>query len=346
MCFGKTISGNSWVNDLVKTNHFIYEENILAAYINYSKTIKKLSVETGLRAEKTFTTGTSLTLNTTVKNEYLNLFPNIGLSYEASKKQQWGLTYRKSIQRYGFDFVNPFIVYQSQYTYSQGNPYLLPQIDHNFEISHSYNYQLFSSISYTHSVKALAPVYKQDAVTNLLVSSYDNLGTGNMLVAIVTLNKVFFKKWTSVNSVGGFYINYDIQGVNTNNQNRRVTGYFTSNNTIAFKKFTAELRGVYRSPFASGIFKMNSFINVAAGLSKPVFKNKATLKLNLSDLFNTQIFENTVTDFQQVNGVFTNKPETRFVNLVLTWKFGNKNVKAVKVRKTGIESEKGRMGVE
>jgi hypothetical protein len=334
---------NAWRNDVAKTNHFIYDENIIAAYATFNKTIKKLGVEAGIRAEQTFTKGTSVTLNTVLKNQYLNLFPNIGLTYEASQNHQWGLSYRKNIERYGFDFVNPFIVYQNQYTYSQGNPYLLPQINHNIELSHSYKYQLFTSLSYIRSVKALAPVYKLNASNNLLISSYDNLGTADIATLMVTWSKVFFKKWTSVNTAGGFYMNYNIPGANANEQ---ISGYFSSNNTLTFKKFSAQLNAVYRSPLASGIFTMNAFSNITAAVNVPVLKKKGNIKLNVTDVFNTQIFESSVINFQQVTGVFVNKPETRFINLVFTWRFGNTNVKTIRARKTGIEAEKGRMGVE
>ncbi len=47
----QTSSGT--VVDEGKTNHFIYKENINAAYINYNRQIKKWGVQAGLRAENT-----------------------------------------------------------------------------------------------------------------------------------------------------------------------------------------------------------------------------------------------------------------------------------------------------
>src|SRR6188474_1063014 len=42
---------NEWQTDHIRSNHFIYDENINAGYINYSKAIKKWTLQAGLRIE-------------------------------------------------------------------------------------------------------------------------------------------------------------------------------------------------------------------------------------------------------------------------------------------------------
>src|SRR5262249_52094510 len=46
--------------DTTKTNHFLYRENVNAAYINLNKKFKKLSVQAGLRMENTNYSGHQL----------------------------------------------------------------------------------------------------------------------------------------------------------------------------------------------------------------------------------------------------------------------------------------------
>lgn len=337
---------NKWVKDAGKTNRFIYTENINAAYASYNRTFgKKYNVTAGLRVEQSNTEGESITLKQINKRSYWNAFPNISVAYTKSLKQQFSLGYRKSIVRYGFDFVNPFIIYQSQYSYDQGNPYLKPQINHTLEFSHAYNYKLFTSFSYTRTVNSLAPVYRQDPATNLLVSSYDNLAGNDVLVLTTTLNKTFFKKWTSVNTIGGFYVKYRFAGQAMGDNNSTVTGYVSSHNIVMLpKKFTLEVTGIYRTPFASGIYRLSPLFTVNTGLGKPIAKGQGSLKLSAQDIFRTLKIENTVKNYQSVNGVFTSVTGTRFVNLAFTWKFGNKAVKATKTRKSSIEDERTRMG--
>lgn len=336
---------SKWENDVNKTNRFIYNENIVAGYVTFSGRIQKINLYMGLRAEHTATSGMSVTLNQENTSSYTNLFPNISVQYSKGVSSQFGLGYRKSITRYGFDLVNPFIVYQSQYSYSQGNPQLKPQLNHTFDFSWTYKNKLTAAVAYTHGIGALAPIYKQNANSNQLISSYDNLGSSDVLNLNVSLNKSI-KKWTTINGLGTFYIKYNFnQTATTTNNNLAATVYAQSYNTISLpKSITAEIVLVYRSPIASGIFKMGSYFTTNMGIAKQIAKGDGSLKLNVTDVFNTQKVVNRVENYQGVNGEFINKPESRFVTLSFSWRFGKKVVKASSNRRTGIEEERGRMG--
>jgi hypothetical protein len=336
-----------WKTDSGKTNRFIYRENINAAYVNLSKQVNKYSLQLGLRAEQTISQGQSPTLGQRSKKDYINLFPNVAMQYSLSPMQQFGFTYRKAIQRFGFDVVNPFVIYQSQYSYSQGNPNIKPMILHTLGFSHTWKYQLFSNLSYTYIKDALSPIYRQDDITNSIISSYDNLNTGNLFNATVTWMKSIAKgKWVTTNTAGGIYARYKSSAGKLQVQNAKVTYYYSTNNTFRLKKgWSAELTGFYYSPLASGVFEQKSLYSMNAGVAKEILKKKGNLKLAIRDIFNTQAVRYEV-NYQNVNTFYRNKPESRFVNLVFTYKLGNMNVKASKVRKTGIEEERGRMGVE
>jgi hypothetical protein len=337
---------SKWETDLTKTNRFIYTENIYAGYITFSGTIKKINLSMGLRAEHTYTSGRSTTLNQENTRNFTNFFPNISAQYSKSTTSQFGLGYRKSIIRYGFDFVNPFIVYQSQYSYSQGNPALKPQINHTIDFSWSYKNRLNTTLTYLHGVGALAPIYKQIAGTNQLISSYDNLAGTDVVSLNISLTKSI-KKWTTVNSLGGFNIRYNFDKTTGTTANNSVAAsiYASSYNTIALpKNFTAEITLAYRSPVASGIFKTGVYFTNNMGIAKQLARGDATVRLNVSDIFNTQKTINKVAGYQNVNGEFVSKPESRFVNVSFSWRFGKKIVKASRNRRTGIEEERGRMG--
>ncbi len=339
----ESMENGNWKNDLNKSNHFIYKENVNAGYINFSKTIKKYSLQLGLRAEQTNTEGNAVTSNVVNKNDYLNVFPNIAVSYNQSATQQFGISYRKSIQRFGFDIVNPFVIYQSQYSYAQGNPNIQPMLMHSVELSHSYKYQIFSKVSYTRMDNSLAPVFKRSLTDSAVISTYDNLGSANVYQANATIVKNFFKgKFGTVNTIGAFYATYNASSY-TNQVNAKVTGYISSNNTIGLPgKIKAEIMLFYYSPIATGVFQQKSLFQMNAGFSRPVLNNNATLALNVTDVFNTLESRYDVL-YQGGTMNSVNKTETRFVNLVFTYRFGNTKVKASKVRKTGIEDEKGRM---
>lgn len=68
-------AGNNWVADS-RNNHFIYDENVNAAYINASKEFsKKWNVQTGLRMENTNTKGVQISNSSTVKRSYISPIP-------------------------------------------------------------------------------------------------------------------------------------------------------------------------------------------------------------------------------------------------------------------------------
>jgi len=339
------IEASNWKTDAGKTNHFIYTEDIYAAYINVKRQIKKYNVQLGLRAEHTALKGESATLNQVNSRDNTNLFPNIGVTYAKSDKVQYSFNYRKSIQRFGFDVVNPFVVYQSQYSYYQGNPAILPMIMHSFEFSHSWKYQLFTNISYTYIKDAINLVYHQDDATRLIINSMDNLSSASVYNATLTWMKSFFKgKWTTTSTAGSFYAKYSSTSKDIQLQNAKVTGYLNINNAFHFKKgLSAELSGYYYSPIASGVYQQKSFWSMSAGMSKNILKDKCSIKLNIKDIFNTQTITYDV-QYQNISSQYREKTESRFLNLVLTWKFGNNKVKAVNRRTTGIEEEKSRMG--
>ncbi len=339
------LQGGSWKTDAGKTNRFIYKENINAAYININKAFKKSSVQAGLRLEQTNAQAISVTLNTTNKRNYANLFPVIAYQYQLKKNQQLSFTYRKSIQRFGFEIVNPFVIYQSQYAYYQGNPSIKPMILHTVGASHSWKYQLFSNVTYTYIKDALAPVYRQNMLTNTVINSYDNLNMAHVLNVDITLAKAFLKgKWISSNTAGSMYAKYVAKDGSLQSQNARLTGFFTTSNQFKLKRdWMAELSAFYYSPIASGVYQQKNRFSVNTGLSKELWKKKANLKLSVRDIFNTLTVRYDIKN-AGINAQYENKMESRFVNLAFTWKFGNMNVKANKNRRTGVEEERGRMG--
>ncbi|HEX2628422.1 MAG TPA: outer membrane beta-barrel family protein [Chitinophagaceae bacterium] len=336
-------SGNNWVNDAGKTNHFIYKENINAAYLKFSKEIKQFGIEAGLRTEYTRTEGVSKTLGQTDKNDYINLFPSVAINYNASEDQQWGLSYRRSITRFDFDVVNPFTTYVSQYRYSQGNPMIKPSYADNFELTHTYKSKLMSTIGYGHYTNVVAPVFKKDAGSDAVINTMDNLHSGDQWEASVSYMESLLKgKWMMTNTIGGLYAILN-DPYNTGSGSKSGGVFISSSNVFRFSKgWTAEISGSYLSAITVGVLHCKPTGGLNAGVSKSLFKNNTgKLTLNISDIFNTQRQKYSVSSFGIASDNNT-KPETRVARLTFTWKFGNKNVKANKNRATGIEDQKSR----
>jgi hypothetical protein len=337
------LQNNDWIRDAGKTNHFVYHENIHALYVNLGKTIKKLELQLGVRGEQTNTKGISETLHQTHEHSYINFFPHLSLLYNSSKDQQFGFSYRKSIERFQFDVVNPFIVYKSQYSYYQGNPAIQPSIAHNFELTHNYKNEWLTTIGYSRYINTLAEVYKRDSITAAVINTSENLGTGDYISGSIMWSKNMFNgKWSATNTVNAFYAKYNTPMPGYNNS--AVTVYFSSQNMVLLAKgLRGELNASYYSPAVIGAARFKSSWSVNIGLAKTILNNNGTVTLNLTDVFNTQVYRYNITAAGALS-TDRSKTESRFVKLVFTYRFGNKQVKKAASRKTGIETERRRMG--
>ncbi|MGI4870530.1 MAG: outer membrane beta-barrel protein [Janthinobacterium lividum] len=336
-------AGQSWITDLGKTNHFIYRENINAAYATYSRTVKKVELQAGLRAEQTNTIGTSLTLDQTTRRDYLNFFPSVLVQVSQSEKVQWGFSYSRKIDRFQFGIVNPFVTYISQYSYAQGNPNIRPSFSHNFELSHTYGSLLSTSLSYGHHTDVLIETFQRDAASQVVVHSFQNFRSAESLDGSITLMKpLLHDKWQTVTTLGVSFakVNADAGSGLTGSL---PSTFVSSNHTLTLtKSLKAEVSLMYMSPMTFGGIAYQSRFTTSFGVSKSILHSAGTLTLNVSDLFNTQQNRYNVL-MSGIDSRNQDKSESRFLKLSFSYKFGNKNVKASQRRDTGIEAEKSRM---
>jgi hypothetical protein len=81
--------------------------------------------------------------------------------------------------------------------------------------------------------------------------------------------------------------------------------------------------------------------SLSAGVQKLVLKNKGTLRLNVTDIFWTNLPKATITYTNYVENWHAYR-ETRVANLTFTYRFGNSKVAAARRRATASEEERSR----
>lgn len=332
-----------WLKDLSKTNHFIYKENINAAYVNYSAALKnKIDYSIGLRAENTQNMGNSVTLNQISKKSFTNFFPAISFAYNKNDDNIFSISYRKSIYRFGFDVVNPFVIYKSQYSYYKGNPNIQPEISHNLNLSYVYKQSLVFGVSYTRILNNLAPVYIKGP-DNMLISSQENLNSGDMFYFYNNWSKEVSKFWESNLSTMFGFLKYNLSTENNAGTNSNWVVQMQWDNSFNFKHgWNAELSANYLSPYASGIYKLQSLFSTDIGINKSFLNKKANIKLSVADVFNTY-HQNTNTNYKGIVMNERERNETRFFRLRFTYKFGNYNVRKATLRDSKLEDVKSRL---
>jgi outer membrane receptor protein involved in Fe transport len=311
--------GTKWIKDS-RSNHFIYDENINAVYVNASRQVKKWSFQAGLRLENTVAKGYQVTNDSSFKRNFTNLFPSAFVSYALNKTNQITLSYSRRINRPNYQDLNPFIYFLDSLSYRKGNPFLLPQFTHNIELSHSFKGKLITTLNYNNTTNVISQLVKPDG--DLLYLTSDNVAKfRNIGIAITAPFPV--TKWWNSNIFTNIY-NNRYEGVYENKPLELAYTSFMINMTQTFTLkpgFTVEVTGFYR---ARGVDQLN--INepmylLSFGGQKQVMKGKGTLRLNLRDPFWMQRYRGK-TEYDIVDSKVRNRWDNRQVTLTFTYRFG------------------------
>lgn len=131
--------------------NFKYQEQVFAAYGTYSSKVgKTLSYQVGLRAESSRYDGTLLTDGSTFSNTFpISLFPSLFLTKNLKNNADIQVNYSRRINRPNFFQLMPFVDYTDSLNISKGNPNLVPEFTHSFELSYQKNLKKGHSLLFT-----------------------------------------------------------------------------------------------------------------------------------------------------------------------------------------------------
>ncbi|CAM3507344.1 outer membrane beta-barrel family protein [Pontibacter korlensis] len=292
------------VLDQRRTNHFVYDENIFAAYINWSSKVgDKFSVQAGLRAEQTISEGESKTTGQVTKRNYLDLFPSLFVKQSVSEDYEINYSYSRRIQRPNYGFLNPFLSYRDPYTYWQGNPYLRPQYTHAFGIVQTYkkNYSLNLSYQLNQDVIAELPAIDPESATTIYTIGNVDDSQNLSLTAVVPVK--IMKNWDTNNTLIVSYNEYSTMVDQQLIVNDQVFYMLQSNHNIILPlDLKMEVNGVYQGPGVYALYKVDPRWWVNVGLKKSFLD----VSLNANDIFKSQrliiaanVGEGNVNDFNQ-----------------------------------------------
>lgn len=339
-----SILNGTLVRDLNRSNHFVYNENINAAYVNYSRPLsKKLTGQFGLRLEHTHSDGKQLTTGVNFVRDYVQLFPTVYLQYQPNQKNSFVLNYGKRIGRPDYQSLNPFVEFLDKYTYEQGNPNLKPQFSHNIELSHTFKNFLTTTFNYTNTTDIIQQVMEQNAGQNETALKQSNIATQRQFGLSVNA-MLSIKKWWATNIYTNVYnnrfsgiVNGDLATFGTTTAVFNVMEQFKLN-----KGWGLELNGFYRTAAVDGVMGINGLGSVNLGVSKQVLKNKGSLRLNIRDIFWTQQASGG-SKFGNIDAQFQQKNDSRFVNLSFTYRFSKGKAGNVQRKRGGASEEASRV---
>jgi hypothetical protein len=327
--------------NLNASNTFKYEEIIVAGYGAVAKKWgKKWSADVGLRLEYTAAIGISPTTSINFENNYINLFPNTSVAYAVAKKYSFSGAYTRRIDRPKYHQLNPFQTQTNQFNFHQGNPKLQPQMSNVATFTYGLRETFYFTLSGSHMKGLMNQVIKQEEDLERQVHITENLDKfeNYSFNAFVPFK---IKKWYSGNLNSTVFYNKMSSDVEWG-----VVGYeiftFSLQSQHIFslpKGYKIELSGYYNHDSYWNIWFVEPHYQIDLGATKSIGKFKFNLMIR--DFLN--IREGNGGVFQgNINMATTYKPESRKVNLSITYRFGNNKVKASRQRKTGSEDLQNR----
>jgi outer membrane receptor protein involved in Fe transport len=317
------------------SNRFIYKENVDALYTNYQHTFGKFSMQVGVRLEDAFiNTELQDSINTKHKQDYFRVYPSVFLTQKFSETETLQLSYSRRVSRPRDRQLSPFIDESNRLNYSQGNPNLLPEDTHSFELSYI-NYwksvTLTSSLYYRLTLDNIQQITTPLTPNNLdtTLTQFQNIksasNAGYELIARIS-------PLQALDLTANLNIYYrHIDGDPALNL-ATTSGYSYNGNITAnikpIKKFGIQIRADYQGKQVIPQGEMRAIYGVDGGVRYDLTK-KLNLSANVRDIFNTRKY---VSDINYNSAVFTSTQlsdrrfNTRTGIVTLAYRFGNNGI--------------------
>lgn len=346
------VDNNNWLPDLSRSNHFLYNERISAAYSSVDAKQGKWHWQAGLRYEYTsynaHQLGNAVVKDSSFKKDFGSLFPSAFAAYQADSNNSITFRLGRRIDRPPFQFLNPFLNTLNKYTYEGGNPFIKPQYTWNFALAHTYKQLLTTEFSYSYLKDYFSQIFIIDSNSsnvnkNIIIYTRGNVGTFQNYGLAETFQSPI-TKWWNITAVAIF--NHKILhgqvwapiDVTISQLNLSLNNQFQFNNGWSF-----ELSGYYQTRSQIDLQEwLKPQGELDAGIAKQVLKNKGSLKLSVKDLTHFQNYSGYST-FQNAVEPFAIKWDSRVVRLTFSWRFGTE-MKQVSRSEGGVTDEINRAG--
>lgn len=306
------------------SDDFIFKEDVYAAYMSYRNRVGKIGYQGGLRAEYTETIGQQGSREDAVVNNYFTLFPSMYLSYDLGEEHEFTANYSRRISRPSMWSVSPIYRVRDLLNLSVGNPYLQPEFTDSYEIGYMKGWDrfLFNATVYHRASTNVQTRVIRLVENNVAIQTRENAARRNS-TGVELINQIQVNNWWDATVSGNFFyseiIGDNIEG-GFNNSNYSWTVSLLSNMAIP-NLFTFQVQGNYRGPIVFPQGELEPYWGINAGIRKNIMNEKATISLNVSDIFNTRIFRIRNEDTRFVQDRVFNR-ETRIGTIAFTYRFG------------------------
>lgn len=294
-------STNTMVPDYLISNDFDLKSSVHALYANYENQItKEFGFQIGLRAEQAYLNTEYLSYNPDLapgdrmakgRLEYFRLYPSVFVTRKFGEENQLQASYTRRVNRPRGWQVNPFINVSDPMNIRQGNPNLMPEDIHSYELSYAKfwsKYTLTSSVYYRRMNDVVQSVVTSvEGTSGATFSRFENISR-NEATGFEMISQLNFSKKVDVTANANFFFSRFLGSEEFSILPAK--GFNWNANAITNYKITpnlsAQVRMEYRAPRVQAQGKSVEAFIVDAGLKLDVLKKKGTVNLNVRDLFN------------------------------------------------------------
>lgn len=331
--------GNEPMEDMKYKDHFNYDEERYAVYINAAYSNKKLDTNAGLRGEYTKTEGVSHISGEVNKDDYIKLFPSAFLYYKANEKHGLMAYYGMRIRRPDYEVVNPFTFYSTEVSLRTGNPNLKPDISNVIELTYVLRNKYYFSLRASLTDKAMKSyLYMENGKT---VYTYGNWDSMNYYY----FNAYIPFDWNIWSS--SFLLNAGMLETKAGGRDKQTfnmelewQNYFRIMDNLG-----CEARFVYSPPFKMVYEEFRRhYAKLNINLDYSLLKDKAMINVGVDDIFNSSGKRHVLSHYDDVNSDVTLVPafsgRTYRISLKLNFNAGGKVKRRGKEKSNSDEMER------
>lgn len=309
----ETLTGNEWINNPNFTNTLEYKEKVNALYTQYGSKINRFSYLLGLRWEDSNIDVNLLNNGDFNNKRYNNFFPSAFVTYEFSETSSASISYSRRINRPRGRFLNPFSNYSSNINVFQGNPDLDPSMTNSFDLGYlkRWNKLTLNTSAYFNVTDdsfqfvrresgdfIIQIVNGEEVAVPVIISTPVNLAKQYRFGFEFTLNYNPYR-WWRLNGNFNFYrnetdgdfsyINFQDELITQNFDNVAYSWFARINSRINLPYgIDWQLNGIYNAPEDNAQGRSRGILSANTAISKDLLKERATIALNVSDIFNSR----------------------------------------------------------
>ncbi len=312
--------------DLNLNNEVTFKQNINSAYFTMGKQFKKIGIKFGSRFENVTTKIRLINTNEEFIKHYNSFFPSAYLTYKLMEKHELKLSYSRRINRPNEWEMNPFPNYSDPFSLRIGNPDLNPEYINVYELGYLFQGEKWTLTpsAYVRQIGDKKTRFSETNSQGVVISTYNN--AANLIVKgfefIVRYSP--FEWWRlngTVNYSQSVYSDLNLAGTFNSTTNRWSFQYSSS---FTLKKgLSIQINGNYfpKSVQLQGTTFARYGVNF--GVRKKVLKDKGSIGVRVSDVFNTRAYNYVSSDLGGYSAETQNKFISRVFYVSFHYSFGS-----------------------